>query len=51
MDNIFDKYSAKVDNDKVIEWISNLLFPDWYTRTNPLVYSLCLKADRVRKDG
>ena len=38
MDNIFDIYSAKVDNDKVTEWDSNLLFPDWYAHTNPLDY-------------
>ena len=36
MDNIFDIYSAKVDNDKITEWDSNLLFPDWYAPTNPL---------------
>ena len=28
MDNIFERYSAKVDNDKVTEWDSNLLFPE-----------------------
>ena len=28
MDNIFDIYSEKVDNDKVTEWDSNLLLPD-----------------------
>ena len=28
MDNIFDIYSAKVDNDKVTEWDSYLLFPN-----------------------
>ena len=27
MDNIFDMYSAKVNNDKVTAWDSNLLFP------------------------
>ena len=45
MDNIFDIYSAKVDNDKVNEWDSNLLFPDWYAPTNPLNYRLCLSAE------
>ena len=33
MDNIFDIYSAKVDNDKITELDSNLLFPDWYAPT------------------
>ena len=28
MNNIFDIDSVKVDNDKVTEWDSNLLFPD-----------------------
>ena len=28
MDNIFDIYSAKVDNNKVTEWDSKMLFPD-----------------------
>ena len=42
MDNIFDKYSAKVDNDKVTEPDSNLLFPNRYALTNPLDYTLCL---------
>ena len=45
MDNIFDIYSAKVDNDKVTEWDSNLLFPDCYSRTNPLDYRLCWSAE------
>ena len=36
MDTIFDKYSEKVDNDKVTVWDSNLLILDWYTPTNPL---------------
>ena len=27
MDNIFDIYSAKVDNDKVTEWDSDCYFP------------------------
>ena len=45
MDNIFDIFSAKVDNDKVTEWDSNLLFPDWYAPTNPLDYRLCLSAE------
>ena len=40
MDNIFDIYSAKADNDKVTEWDTNLLFPDWYAPTNPLDYRL-----------
>ena len=35
MDNIFDIYSANVDNDKVTEWDSNLLLPDSYAPTNP----------------
>ena len=41
MDNIFDIYSAKVDNDKFTEMNSNLLFPAWYARTNQLDYRLC----------
>ena len=41
MDNIFDIYSAKFDKDKITEWDSNLLFPDWYAPTNPLDYRLC----------
>ena len=45
MDNIFDIYSGKVDNDKVTEWDSNLLFPDWYASTNPLDYRLCSSAE------
>ena len=45
MDNIFDIYSAKVDNDKVTEWDLNLLFPDWYAPTNPLDYRLCSSAE------
>ena len=45
IDNIFDKYSTKVDDDEVIEWDSNLLFPDWYAPTNPLDYRLCLSAE------
>ena len=45
MDNIFDIYSAKVDNDKVTEWESNLLFPDLYAPTNPLDYRLCSSAE------
>ena len=45
MDNIFDIYSAKVDNDKVTEWDSNLLFSDWYAPTNPLDYRLCSSAE------
>ena len=45
MDNIFDIYSAKVDNDKVTEWDSNLLFHDWYAPTNPLDYRLCSSAE------
>ena len=36
MDITFDKYSAKVHNDKVTDMNSNLLIPDWYTPTNPL---------------
>ena len=44
MDNIFDIYSANVDNDKVTEWDSNLLFTDWYAPTNSLEYKLCLSA-------
>ena len=37
MDNLFYFiYCAKVDNDKVTEWDSNLLFPDWYAPTNLL---------------
>ena len=28
MDKIFEIYSAKVNNDKVTEWDSNLLLPD-----------------------
>ena len=43
MNNIFDKYSAIVDNDKVTEWDSNLLLPDWYTPTNPLDYRFVRK--------
>ena len=39
MDDIFNKYSAKLENDKVTEWDSNLLFPDWYAPTNPLDYT------------
>ena len=45
MDNIFDIYSAKVDNDKVTEWNSNLLFPYLYAPTNPLDYRLCSSAE------
>ena len=45
MDNIFDIYSAKVDNDKVTEWDSNLLFFDRYAPTNPLDYRLCSSAE------
>ena len=45
MDNIFDIYSAKVDNDKVTELDSNLLYPDWYAPTNPLDYRLCSSAE------
>ena len=45
MDNIFDIYSAKVDNDKVTEWDSNLLFSDWNAATNPLDYRLCSSAE------
>ena len=45
IDNIFDIYSAKVDNDKVTEWDLNQLFPDWYASTNPLDYRLCLSAE------
>ena len=45
MDNIFDIYSAKVDNNKVTEWDSNLLFPDLYAPTNPLDYRLCSSAE------
>ena len=45
MDNIFDIYSAKVDNDKVTEWDSILLFADWYAPTNPLDYRLCSYAE------
>ena len=45
MDNIFDIYSAKVDNDKVTEWDSNLLFPDWNAPTNQLDYRLCSSAE------
>ena len=45
MDNIFDIYSAKVDNDKVTEWDSNLLFPDYYAPTKPLDYRLCSSAE------
>ena len=45
MDNIFDIYSAKVDNNKVTEWDSNLLFPDWYASTNPLDYRLYSSAE------
>ena len=45
MDNIFDIYSAKVDNDKDTEWDLNLFFPDWYALTNPLDYRLCLSTE------
>ena len=45
MDNFFDIYNAKVDNDKVTAWDSNLLFPDWYAPTNPLDYRLSLSAE------
>ena len=45
MDNIFDIYSAKFDNDKVTEWDSNLLFPDWYAPNNPLDYRLFSSAE------
>ena len=45
MDNIFDIYSAKVDNDKITEWDSKLLFPDWYAPTNALDYRLCSSAE------
>ena len=45
MDNIFDIYNEKVDNDKVTEWDSNLLFPDGYTPTNRLEYRLCLYGE------
>ena len=45
MDNIFDIYSAKVDNDKLTEWDSNQLFPDRYAPINPLDYRLCSSAE------
>ena len=45
MDNIFDIYSANIDNDKVTKWDSKLLFPDWYAPTNPLDYRLCSLAE------
>ena len=45
MDNIFDIYSEKVDNDKITECDSNLLFTDWYAPTNPLDYILCTLAE------
>ena len=45
MDNIFDIYSAKVDNDIATELDSNLLFPDWYAPTNALDYRLCSPAE------
>ena len=45
MDNIFDIYNAKVDNVKVTEWDSNLLFPDRYALINPLDYRLCSLAE------
>ena len=41
MDNVFDIYSAKVDNDNVTKWDSNLLFPDRYAPINPLDYRIC----------
>ena len=44
MDNIFDIYSAKLDNDKGTELDSNLLFPDWYAPTSPVDYRLCSLA-------
>ena len=45
MDNIFDIYTANIDNDKITEWDSNLLFPDWYASTNPVDYTLCSSAE------
>ena len=45
MDKIFDIYSAKVDNDKLTEWDSNLLFLHCYAPTNPLDYKLCSSAE------
>ena len=43
MDNIFDIYSAKVDNDKVTEWDSNLFFP---IDMHPLIHQT---TDSVRQ--
>ena len=43
MDNIFDIYSAKVDNDEVTESDANLLLSDCYASTNPIEYRLCYK--------
>ena len=45
MDNIFDIYSAKIDNYEITAWDSNLLFPDGYAPINPLDYRLCLNAE------
>ena len=45
MDNIFDMFSEKLDNNKISEWDLNLLFLDWYAPTNPLDYRLSSSAE------